>query len=394
MMKQVYSHAGSFFLYMFIPLAFVQHSEGQDSQIESRAMEIVSNLKGQYEGHQGELLALKKQTVIGKRTYDADANQEPAVLQFWISEDGQFRRFCSRFAISPGPPRLMQINELVQVPDQLMLATDDIDDGDGAPEPSDSAPVGKFIEAPESYVEFMSPGAALAAFGVSDLDGLPIDAIINRSNAIRTIDRDADRPNIVTLRADVPSFGIYSFVCDLDSNQLKELHVVKKRRTDTWLPGFRFPRLRMGELDNNSGSQADSIDIAISDIQYDRAKGDGRIVSFAITQTRTVGNRQPIDRDQVRIEKVKPFSHKSDGQIEFAVVSVAEGARVNVIGQEGLAFQFIDGRIERVLDGTTVSEMNGIRFRKTASRWPWYLAGIVAISVVGGVYYYAKLKQQ
>jgi hypothetical protein len=92
----------------------------------------------------------------------------------------------------------------------------------------------------------------------------------------------------------------------------------------------------------------------------------------------------------LEVDSVRSFDHSSLDQAEFQDLSVEEGASVAVMGKEGIAYAFKNGKIERVIDTDSIGRADGIRFRKSKSNWTYYAACFVGMSAFVLLFMYLR----
>ena len=247
----------------------------------------------------------------------------------------------------------------------------------------------------EGYGTFHAPGvnaivvkSAGILGGYCDEDGMPFTQLLAIPRAtINVVEtKFGDEKAAKKYSVDVPGTGLYEFIVSGDIPLLRSLSIRKIRRDDVIdKPGGQGWTIeRPGD-----GREHD-----VLGIEYKFENNQWIPISATSTMSTTrlgVSDKDPGQIGKIVVTRIEEFSVHDPTRAEFLEIPVKNGMPIRVTGKKGLAYSYVDGRIERAIDHESIAEIEGARFRKpTGSRWKWYGFGAAGILLLVVVLIYAK----
>lgn len=101
----------------------------------------------------------------------------------------------------------------------------------------------------------------------------------------------------------------------------------------------------------------------------------------------TVGNKVSFLGLSYSISNIEPFVIDDPLRAKFRQFVIPNGKNVTVVGQEGLAWKYDNGKIVRVVDTDSIDSVNGVRFRKPQTQYGYYIVFAATLSLVTWVIY-------
>jgi hypothetical protein len=217
------------------------------------------------------------------------------------------------------------------------------------PEPAQRRPL------PEFHPELIFAGYSNAdAMYYLDLVKLP-------KCRVKVSDSEFDGEPASKYSFDLPGRGEYEFIVAGDPPLVRRGEIRKTRSHEVYVRDFfdvshGFPVKRRG----------DGMRHVINRIDYKSVDGVWipEILELEYFYTENGVPNSPHWKLKIEISEVEPFHLDDTRRAQFTELPVKNGTPIDVAGKAGLAYEFRDGRIERVVEHASIAEVDGIRFRK------------------------------
>lgn len=318
--------------------------------------------------------------------------------QISISDDGSFFRVFHTFAMGE---RLQRVEACV-VENQLIEAIEIKASAQSKPYISMSG----MLEFDFHCASVRKLGSYLC--GVSPRDGKRFSELLNYEQTTLTcelVDLDGHDGPLQKLVAQHPQFGEYSFWFTLGNRPLLKqirilkqtgnfiLHSVHQGPTTVGAPQYVEPRpdkklQAQLEAEAARAPRESEWEIVVGPIEYE-VFNDGTARPKSLDIKSTLGYRGRSGMTLLtgeQVIEVHTFRCADPDVAQFEKVKVHDGMPVQVAGQIGAAYEFRGGKIVRMVDVDSVARMDGIRYRKPATRsWPiviLVLIGAVALTIL------------
>jgi hypothetical protein len=295
--------------------------------------------------------------------------------EFWtveVSSEGDWIRQVRKLSTRTGSKEADIVIERVEIPGQRMVARDQ---RFGLSPGIRFLVNGEFTRVhSQRFLPEFHPDLIWA--GYSNTDGMYFFQLLKLPGCkVLVADCQFDDHSAKRFSFDVKGYGEYEFVVSGTPPLVRSAEVRKNRVYEIYVRDFfdsgdTAPVARKGD---GLRQVAHRIDYTELNGQWIPAKLD---LEFFYTEEGVANS--PHWRLQIDISNVKPFEIGDTTRAVFTELPVKDGTPIDVKEKAGLAYEFRDGRISRVVEHSSVAEMDGVRFRKPLPRpVNWYLWGSV-----------------
>lgn len=301
------------------------------------------------------------------------------------SADGKFWRIADEYVMNYGPRgtstgvKVLNIqSEQCFIESQKINAFRHVRDGI-----ENEISIVGHLEYSSTFPE-VAGGGSLELFGVFSWDRTHVSSLLELPNVQCSVNtREMNGETLTVLTAVVPDYGLYEIgIANSPAGKplIKFLSMVKETGNIFFQNGLR---MKVGERSAETPVFRDRIDNRFFVDEHVEFDGEWlpKKVRFVFKET---GGGHVIDKVcESEVTEIAEFEIKDNSRAVFEFLDVKEGSPVTVKGQEGVAYEFRDGRIVRKIDSEEIGVIDGVRFRKPKTNWLPYALPAVLLVFVG-----------
>lgn len=242
--------------------------------------------------------------------------------------------------------------------------------------------------------------------GISLDDGLRYSDIILDPQSTVTVERsELEGEECTKLVAQNKTFGEYCFWISQIENERRVLKIAVKKTTGNSL--FLSPFHEMSTIGSVPQVGVGKDEQEQKKLQAEAEKAPREVLTekilFPIVYQKGLPQRMGVlfrsefqnkamieGSCSLEVNSIRPFRYTSTDRAKFQNLSVDNGVSVSVVGQDGIAYAFNNGKIERVIDTASIGRVNGVRFRKPDSNWNYYAVFLLGLSVFVFIFLYYR----
>jgi hypothetical protein len=227
-------------------------------------------------------------------------------------------------------------------------------------------------------------GGAACMFGIFSWDGVRVSSLLELPGVQRSVNvREVNGENQTVLTAVVPDYGLYEIEIAISPSGtplIKSLSMVKGPGNIFFQNGLR---MKIGERRAETPVFRDRINNKF--IIDEHTEFDGKwLPKKAKLVFKEKAGEHIIEKDfELEVNEISECGITDNSRAVFDFLDIRDGSPVTVEGQEGVAYEFRDGRIVRKLDSEAIGVIDGVRFRKPKTNWLPYALPAVLLTFVG-----------